>query len=677
LSLLVFLLLFSLCFNSCAQEQNDFYRGVLSRAEAQSRNAQNSEAVKHFEKALNSPNAYIRQAAAEELANMMYEGVKLSAKTFEKVKKEAVGSWAAAFAAVEKGADRKKTLAFLLGFDSASASVSNEARLYTLRECEKNTVFNETELAAIEGHFSSSRGRYNEALIFFRAFQEEGEWPAQLPALFVQYPGLINDLGRTFQYTSSGNEGFALFLQWEKNLTTEAVAPASPAVAPDKAGDLRFRLLFYSARIARRIGRSDQAVSLFEQARPLALETEQADACVWYILDSSLSENADVFLRRLEQFIPHWYSASYFNDVMEKFLQVLVSKKDGERLIRTHVLLRERGDAVSKAAYAWVIARFIQEGYFSAAQMRLAALALNPVTAGTAAATELDASVFMRIAYNAWDTSFYYHSLSAAALGEPFFAPPPSAAKDGKASSASKPTPAGKATPAVQFLLGFFDNGASAHSVRYIRSLEKELSTEELRAVAQGLSKAGMYAQSMRIVSLYNKNGHVPERQDFELMFPRPFKELVEKYAAEAGVAPALLYGLIRTESAFQSGIVSRSGAIGLTQLLPSTALEMAGRIRRAGGSDYASGENGIELDDPAVNIHIGSYYLNYLIGRFDDTLLSLLAYNGGMNRIRRWRAANKLPADLFMETITIPETRDYGRKVMGAAAVYEELYYR
>ena len=638
--------------------QNDFYRGVLSRAEAQ-----NGEAVKHFEKALNGPNIYARQAAAEELANMMYEGTKLSAKTFEKVKKEAVGSWAAAFAAVEKGADREKTLAFLLGFDSAS----NEARLYTLRECEKNTVFNETELAAIEGHFSSSRGRYNEALVFFRAFQEEGEWPARLPALFVKYPGLIADLGRAFQYTSSGGEGLELFLRWEKNLGDVVAAPA-------EADSLRFRLLFYSARTARRIGRRDQAVSLFEQARPLALETEQEDACIWYILDSSLSAGADVFLQRLEQLAPYWHNASYFNDVMEKFLQTLVSKKEGKKLLRAFAAIREK-EAVSKAAYAWLIARFIEEGYFSAEEMPLAAQAANiaaqsaniAVQSANIAAQELDASVFKKIAYNAKDTSLYYRSLSAASLGEPFLA------------LAAQTAKGGKETPLLQFLLGFFENKAVAHSIGYIRSMEKELSVDELRAVAAALEQAGMYAQSMRIVSLYiNKDGFVPIRQDIEMMFPRPFKELVEKYAAEAGIAPSLLYGLIRTESAFQSGIVSRSGAIGLTQLLPSTALEMVGRIRRAGGPDYASGENGIELDDPAVNIHIGSYYLNYLIGRFnDDTLLSLLAYNGGMNRVRRWRAANTLPTDLFLETISLFETRDYGRKVIAAAAGYEELYYR
>jgi soluble lytic murein transglycosylase len=159
-----------------------------------------------------------------------------------------------------------------------------------------------------------------------------------------------------------------------------------------------------------------------------------------------------------------------------------------------------------------------------------------------------------------------------------------------------------------------------------------------------------------------------------ELMFPQAYREQVEKYADETGIDPAVLFALIRTESAFQSSVVSTAGAIGLTQLMPATAEETAGRIRREGGPDYTAAENGgLDLTDPGVNIHIGAYYLSYLMGRFEDTLLSFMAYNGGMNRIRRWRTTNTLPPDLFLETIAFAETRGYGRKVMAAAAVYRE----
>ena len=620
---------------------------------SKSQRQNNVEAVGHFERALGSPNLYIRQAAAEELANLMYEDAKLSAKTVKLVRREASGSWAAAFDAVGKTPDRDKALAFLLGFEQGAP---NETRLYILNECEKQEVFfSNTELAAIDGHFAVSRSRYNEALIFFRSFMEGEEWPARIPPLFCQYPDLINDLGRTFLYAVSGSEGLDLFLQWEENLTDGMAANA-----PDDNG-LRFRLLYYAARIARNRGRSDQGISLFEQARPLAPDTEQADTCIWYILDSSLSASAGIFLQRLEQLIPYCNETGYITDILEKFLRELASEQDWKRIIRVFSLIKNRNAAVSKAGYAWVIARAIEEGYFSDEETHLAAEAADITT--------IAADVFLRIAYNAGDTSFYYRLKSASALGEPFLELSPSAAPD--AETKSKPS------DALQFLLGFFDSGAADISLRYIRSLEKELSADELRAVAQALAQAGMYYQSIRLVSQYvNREGYIRSRQDMELSFPRHYGELIEKYAAEYSIAPPLLYGLIRTESAFQSGAISRAGAVGLTQLMPATAQEMADRIRRTGGPDYAAADN-LVLDDPEVNVHIGTYYLNYLMERFQDPLLSILAYNGGMNRVRRWRTASSLPADLFLETVSLHETRDYGKKVTAAAAVYEELYFR
>jgi len=243
---------------------------------------------------------------------------------------------------------------------------------------------------------------------------------------------------------------------------------------------------------------------------------------------------------------------------------------------------------------------------------------------------------------------------------------------------AAAQTGSGKPSPALEFILGFFNNNAAALAGRYIAEIEDELAPNELFAVAQALSQADMHNQSMRLVSLYiTKEDYTPLRRDFELWFPRPHRELVEKYAQENNIAPALLFGLIRTESAFQSGVISRAGAVGLTQLMPETAQEMAGRILRAGGPDYSAGEDGLDLKNPEQNIHIGAYYLNYLNTRFEDILLSLLSYNGGMNRIRRLRSANTMPVSLFLHTISINETREYGRKVMAAAAVYEELYYK
>jgi soluble lytic murein transglycosylase len=109
---------------------------------------------------------------------------------------------------------------------------------------------------------------------------------------------------------------------------------------------------------------------------------------------------------------------------------------------------------------------------------------------------------------------------------------------------------------------------------------------------------------------------------------------------------------------------------------MPASSLDMAARIRRQGGPDYAA-DGEIDLENPAVNMHLGAVYLRYLMDRTESPLLALLAYNGGMGRLRRWRNAEpKLPGDLFLETIEYNETREYGRKVLAAAAAYGYLYY-
>jgi len=669
----LFLFLFVSLFGSCAQTHNSaaFYRGLLIRAELSNETdksgeagqsnsiEQNADAAAHFENALSSTNVYVRQAAAEELAVLMFEGTELSAITMERVRREVTGFWAAAFNAVENVPDKKKVLSFLLDNEQETASFE-KARLFVLGECEKQDgFFSEREYAAIQGHFEISRFRYTEALNFFRAFQAEEEWPEYMPEIFFEHPVLINDLGRAFQFTSSGNEGLELFSKWESQSRSNGESSPFEQNLRDDADDLRYRLLFYAARIARRRGNT-RAVSLFEQAQPLAPEAVQEDACFWYILDLSLSRPVDVFIERLERYVQQWNDPGYFDDIMDIILSQLISAKDWERIIRIFSVIKDRGGAVSKAGYAWVIARAIEEGYLSEDAKSLAAQAAN--------VTEATSTVFSQITYEANDTSLYYRSQSAAVLERPLFEFHEDAPAQGR----------GKPSPVLEFILGFFSNNAAALSVRYITAVEKELTPDELRTVAQSLAQADMYHQSMRLVAQYiNTEGYTPRKQDYELWFPRPFRELVEKYATEHSIAPAMLYGLIRTESAFQSGVISRAGAVGLTQLMPDTAQEMASRIRRAGGPDYAAGEDGLDLKDPEQNIHIGSHYLNYLNTRFEDILLSLLSYNGGMNRIRRLRSANTMPVDLFMETISINETRNYGKKVMAAAAVYEELYYR
>ena len=652
---LLSIFLFVLCAASCARPQRDnrsyfpenyFYRALLLGTEPQN----TAQATAYFEKALFSSNVFIRQAAAEELANLMMAGTDLTAKTIDNIRLQAVGTWGQAFDVIERS-NEEDIFSFLLSFRH-NITFPNEARLYVLQNSRnQGIIFSETELAAINGHFASVRARHNEALIFFRMFQQDGRWPEQLPDIFLRYPALISDLGRTFQHTASGNEGINLFLQWENNLPDDITYT-----------NARYNLLFFAARIARQRGSREQAILLFDRARMFAPVGAQLDACIWYLLDLSVNGPANLFIQRLEQLLPYLQRHNSIDNILERFYQRSISNREWRQIINVFELIKDYTMAM-RAGYAWLIARLIEEGWLSADELQLAARVINLPEATPAA--------FFRLAYDAGSsyarTALYYRFQSAVALGLPFLVLPEAAARNRNDNP----------SPVFQFLNGFFYNDAASHSLRFIWRLENELSPEEMRIIAQNLSDAGMYPQSMRLVSLHlSREGFVRTMRDMELLWPIHYRELVERYAAQFGFPPALLFSLIRQESAFQSAVVSRAGAVGLTQLMPATAREMADRIRRAGGPDF-TGDN-LNKNDPALNIHIGAFYLNRLMTLFDNDLhLALLSYNGGMGRVRRWRAENTMPVDLFSEGIPIHEMRDYRRILIAGAAIYEHLYYR
>jgi soluble lytic murein transglycosylase-like protein len=114
----------------------------------------------------------------------------------------------------------------------------------------------------------------------------------------------------------------------------------------------------------------------------------------------------------------------------------------------------------------------------------------------------------------------------------------------------------------------------------------------------------------------------------------------IEAAAARHGIEPELLGALVWTESDFDPQARSRSGAIGLGQLMPGTAAEL-----------------GVNPNDPAQNLDGAARYLRQQIDRFGDTRLALAAYNAGPGRVA---SAGGVPA--------ITETQNYVERVTARA---------
>ena len=158
----------------------------------------------------------------------------------------------------------------------------------------------------------------------------------------------------------------------------------------------------------------------------------------------------------------------------------------------------------------------------------------------------------------------------------------------------------------------------------------------------------------------------------WEALYPMVYEKEVKKYSAKFGVDKFWILSIMREESHFKEDILSRSNAMGLMQILPTTGKWIAGKL----------GEKNFKKDmlwKPDVNIRYGTWYLNYLSELFKgDKFLASASYNGGQGNIQRKVEAGpfaKLPVLDRLDKVPLPETRDYYKKVMGSHWNYKRLY--
>src|SRR3954468_1765384 len=150
---------------------------------------------------------------------------------------------------------------------------------------------------------------------------------------------------------------------------------------------------------------------------------------------------------------------------------------------------------------------------------------------------------------------------------------------------------------------------------------------------------------------------------------PPPHENITRQQAADKGLDPALIAGVIYTESHFRDQ-TSPAGAKGLMQITPNTAKDIA---RKSGGTQFELGD----LSTAQVNIAYGAFYLRYLLDRYGgNETLALAAYNGGEGNVDRWvDHAAQQERSLTPQDIPFPETRAYVEKVERAQKQYRDNY--
>ncbi|CAK0761319.1 soluble lytic murein transglycosylase [Gammaproteobacteria bacterium] len=204
------------------------------------------------------------------------------------------------------------------------------------------------------------------------------------------------------------------------------------------------------------------------------------------------------------------------------------------------------------------------------------------------------------------------------------------------------------------FLLGYSTDGRR----EWMAALPSNSNSTEFAGIAR---LAAQWSLPDRIIATLGKS---TEEDDLVLRFPLEYRDLVQAHAAEVGLPPSTVYAIVRQESVFMTDIRSSAGAVGLMQLMPATATQVAKGLK-------VSFRNS-DLLDPDRNIRLGSTFLAGLVQKQGSLALAAAAYNAGPGRVKEWRPPYKMSADVWIESIPFDETRRYVRNILTYASIYD-----
>ena len=153
-------------------------------------------------------------------------------------------------------------------------------------------------------------------------------------------------------------------------------------------------------------------------------------------------------------------------------------------------------------------------------------------------------------------------------------------------------------------------------------------------------------------------------------VYPLEYEGAIKASALRNDLDPALVAAVIYAESRFDAQARSSQGAVGLMQVLPETAAQIA---RETGGVAFVPAD----LDDPRVNIRYGCYYLRTVLDLFGgDRVAAIAAYNAGAGAVGEWAAAARAAGHpLRLADIPYAETRAFVRSVLETRKIYLQTY--
>ena len=150
-------------------------------------------------------------------------------------------------------------------------------------------------------------------------------------------------------------------------------------------------------------------------------------------------------------------------------------------------------------------------------------------------------------------------------------------------------------------------------------------------------------------------------------VYPLSHTAAIDAAARKNALDPALVAAIVYEESRFHDDVSSHQGAVGLMQVMPATAHEIA---RKTGGVAFVTSD----LTDPSVNILYGCYYLRQLLDLYHGSkVAAIAAYNAGQGNVDAWLSTSG--GTLRIGDIRFTETRQYVRDVLNLTKLYRRAY--
>lgn len=451
----------------------------------------------------------------------------------------------------------------------------------------------------------------------------------------IAFPTLLSDIGKAGLY-GVGDEQAGKFFEtlMESSLNLKYQAQGSS----DQIQLICFYTAFYAARIYARVGKSllEKAITLFVKATEYAPSDTDFDAALWYHLDTLKKISFSRYETALIATSSLWKNPQWYEDLIQDSKLLFLSRKNWNNMNTLYKIAQKTDLPTQRISIAYILAR---SGFIPHAKAQIMLQEINDIPS----------------------SSLYYRILAAYHLHKkisPTVYPVKTKKQELFISSIN----------AHMILDGLIHFGLLPMVYKQAAQFSTVLNAEKISHIAQTLADNGLYSDSLRMMTLIQSSTPLKKEQLY-LLYPRPWLSIIKKYAQEYSLPEYFIYALIRSESFFNAQAISQAGAIGLMQLMPSTAADIAKKLKI---TNY-------DLTDPVLNIRFGVHYIAEMIRRSNNQILpACFAYNAGISRVRIWQKENKNLSsdDLFLESVTYGETREYGKRIFTTALLYAYLYY-